>query len=47
MPSAQSRFLDRSTPPHVATLVAQSAIAALAMNVFFAVPAQHGRLFPD
>ncbi|CUX81144.1 MAG: DHA1 family drug:H+ antiporter [Roseibaca calidilacus] len=34
MPSAQSRFLDRSTPPHVATLVAQSAIAALAMNVF-------------
>lgn len=34
MPSAQSRFLDKTTPPHVATLVAQSAIAALAMNVF-------------
>ena len=34
MPSAQARFLDSTTPPHVATLVAQSAIAALAMNVF-------------
>ena len=34
MPSSQARFLDRTTPPHVATLVAQSAIAALAMNVF-------------
>ncbi|SUZ30901.1 Inner membrane transport protein YdhC [Roseibaca ekhonensis] len=34
MPSAQSRFLDKTTPPHVATLVAQSAVAALAMNVF-------------
>ncbi len=28
------RFLDHSTPPHVATLVAQASIAALAMNVF-------------
>ncbi|MDD7970406.1 multidrug effflux MFS transporter [Roseinatronobacter alkalisoli] len=27
-------FLDRTTPPHVATLVAQASIAALAMNVF-------------
>ncbi|TVS03890.1 MAG: Bcr/CflA family efflux MFS transporter [Rhodobacteraceae bacterium] len=31
-PSA--RFLDATTPPHVATLVALSSIAALAMNVF-------------
>ncbi len=28
------RFLDPNTPPHVATLVAQASIAALAMNVF-------------
>ena len=28
------RFLDHTTPPHVATLVAQASIAALAMNVF-------------
>ncbi len=27
-------FLDRTTPPHVATLVAQASVAALAMNVF-------------
>ncbi len=29
-----ARFLDATTPPHVATLVALSSIAALAMNVF-------------
>ncbi len=29
-----ARFLDPATPPHVATLVALSSIAALAMNVF-------------
>lgn len=33
-PAVNIRFLDRSTPPHVATLVAQASIAALAMNVF-------------
>ncbi len=32
--TTQVRFLDASTPPHVATLVALSSIAALAMNVF-------------
>ncbi|MCC5961335.1 MAG: multidrug effflux MFS transporter [Rhodobacteraceae bacterium] len=30
----QSVFLNRNTPPHVATLVAQASVAALAMNVF-------------
>lgn len=30
----QVRFLDRTTPPHVSTLVALSSISALAMNVF-------------
>jgi MFS transporter, DHA1 family, multidrug resistance protein len=30
----QTRFLDRTTPPHVMTLVALSAMSALAMNVF-------------
>lgn len=29
-----TRFLDRATPPHVSTLVAQASVAALAMNVF-------------
>lgn len=33
-PAVQVRFLDSQTPPHVATLVAQASIAALAMNVF-------------
>lgn len=33
-PALEIRFLDRTTPPHVATLVAQASIAALAMNVF-------------
>lgn len=33
-PPVKIRFLDPTTPPHVATLVAQSSIAALAMNVF-------------
>ncbi len=32
--TAPVRFLDAATPPHVATLVAQASIAALAMNVF-------------
>ncbi len=31
---APSRFLDRTTPPHVATLVLLAGLAALAMNVF-------------
>jgi DHA1 family bicyclomycin/chloramphenicol resistance-like MFS transporter len=30
----ETRFLDRTTPPHVTTLVALSAMSALAMNVF-------------
>ena len=30
----ETRFLDRTTPPHVMTLVALSAMSALAMNVF-------------
>ena len=30
----ESRFLDRTTPPHVMTLVALSAMSALSMNVF-------------
>lgn len=30
----QTVFLNRNTPPHVATLVAQASIAALSMNVF-------------
>lgn len=34
MPSPEARFLDATTPPHVATLVAQASVAALAMNVF-------------
>ncbi len=34
MPSPDSRLFDPATPPHVATLVAQAALAALAMNVF-------------
>lgn len=29
-----SRFLDRSTPPHLATLVLMAGVAALSMNVF-------------
>ncbi|MEQ8919224.1 MAG: MFS transporter, partial [Roseovarius sp.] len=28
------RFLDRTTPPHVLTLITLSALAALAMNIF-------------
>jgi DHA1 family bicyclomycin/chloramphenicol resistance-like MFS transporter len=32
--AVEVRFLDHRTPPHVATLVAQASIAALAMNVF-------------
>ncbi|TYO90664.1 multidrug effflux MFS transporter [Oceanicella actignis] len=28
------RFLDRATPPHIATLVAMAALSALAMNMF-------------
>lgn len=31
---SDTRFLDRTTPPHVMTLVALSAMSALAMNVF-------------
>jgi DHA1 family bicyclomycin/chloramphenicol resistance-like MFS transporter len=34
MPGPQARFFDRTTPPHVATLVAQASVAAMAMNVF-------------
>ena len=30
----ERRFLDRSTPPHILTLIALSASAALAMNIF-------------
>lgn len=34
MPSDNSRFLDRSTPPHVVTLVLLTAVSTLGMNVF-------------
>ena len=34
MSNLDTRFLDRTTPPHVMTLVALSAMTALAMNVF-------------
>lgn len=34
MTGAIPRFLDRSTPPHLATLILLSALSALAMNVF-------------
>lgn len=33
-PPAAPRFPDRHTPPHVATLVAQASLAAMAMNIF-------------
>ncbi|MBK1634655.1 multidrug effflux MFS transporter [Rhodovulum adriaticum] len=33
-PPSRVRFLDRTTPPHIATLVLLSGIAALSMNVF-------------
>ena len=29
-----SRFLDRSTPPHLATLILIAGLSALAMNIF-------------
>ncbi|MDX1784703.1 multidrug effflux MFS transporter [Roseovarius sp. ZX-A-9] len=31
---SKSRFLDRSTPPHIATLILMAGLAALAMNIF-------------
>jgi MFS transporter, DHA1 family, multidrug resistance protein len=34
MKSAPSRFLDRTTPPHIATLILISGISAMSMNVF-------------
>lgn len=34
MTNLETRFLDRTTPPHVMTLVALSAMTALSMNVF-------------
>ncbi|MGR3583994.1 MAG: Bcr/CflA family drug resistance efflux transporter, partial [Pseudooceanicola nanhaiensis] len=34
MTHAPIRFLDRSTPPHIATLVLLTGLGALAMNVF-------------
>ncbi|WP_435259512.1 multidrug effflux MFS transporter [Thioclava sp. FR2] len=30
----QSRFLDRSTPPHIATLILMAGLSALTMNIF-------------
>ncbi|WP_420325751.1 multidrug effflux MFS transporter [Mameliella sp.] len=36
-PNSPARFLDRSTPPHIATLVLMAGMSALAMNIF--VPA--------
>jgi DHA1 family bicyclomycin/chloramphenicol resistance-like MFS transporter len=33
-PHRPTRFLDRSTPPHIATLVALTGLGALSMNVF-------------
>lgn len=30
----QSRFLDRSTPPHIATLIMMAGLSALTMNIF-------------
>lgn len=32
--AAKVRFLDRSTPPHIATLIFMSGLSALAMNIF-------------
>lgn len=34
MQSASSRFLDRSTPPHIATLILLTALSTMGMNVF-------------
>jgi len=28
------RFLDRSTPPHIVTLIMMAGVSALAMNIF-------------
>ncbi len=35
MPTAPiTRFLDRSTPPHIVTLMLMAGLSALAMNIF-------------
>ncbi len=33
-PAPKARFLDRTTPPHIVTLVLMAGLAALAMNIF-------------
>ncbi|RVV99396.1 Bcr/CflA family efflux MFS transporter [Mesobaculum littorinae] len=33
-PRPRSRFLDRTTPPHIATLIILASVSALAMNIF-------------
>ncbi len=33
-PLKQARFLDRATPPHIATLVLSAGLAAMSMNIF-------------
>jgi MFS transporter, DHA1 family, multidrug resistance protein len=33
-PARPSRFLDRATPPHIATMIALTSLAALSMNLF-------------
>lgn len=34
MSAPDTRFLDRSTPPHIATLILLSGVSALTMNIF-------------
>ena len=34
MTTGAPRFLDRKTPPHLATLILLSGISALSMNIF-------------
>ncbi|MEM0950024.1 MAG: multidrug effflux MFS transporter [Pseudomonadota bacterium] len=34
MPGPQTRFLDRTTPPHISTLILLTGLSALSMNVF-------------
>lgn len=47
-PPPRRRFADRRTPPHIATLIALSALSALAMNIFLpSLPAMTAHFATD